>query len=64
MISENNIGLLCAADDTTALFNAIKQALINDYTSVKNNARQYAEEFLSIDKIMRHFKENVIGVSG
>ncbi len=60
MISEHNIGLLCNADNVESLYETIKTILVTDYSSVCTNARNYAEEFLSVDKIMSHYKENVI----
>ncbi len=63
MVSKHNIGLLCKADSVKSLYETIKKILINDYTSICINARNYAEEFLSVDRIMKHYKEDVIGIS-
>ena len=64
MVLDNNIGLLCVAERIDALFETIKKALINDYASIRKNARLYAENFLSIDKIMLKFKTDVINING
>ena len=63
MVLENNIGLLCIAEDSTALANTIEHALKTDYSLICNNARKYVEDFLSIDKIMMSFKREVLGVT-
>lgn len=63
MITENNIGLVCPAENIPALSQIIEQALSKDYSNICNNARSYAANILSIDKIMNHYKADVLGVT-
>lgn len=60
MITDNNIGLVCPAENLSALSETIEMALYNDHTEICINARKYAEEFLDMDKIMLRYKEEVI----
>lgn len=60
MITQNNIGLVCAAEDLYALSQTIEWALHNSYPEICDNARKYAEDFLDVDKIMQRYKEEVI----
>jgi colanic acid biosynthesis glycosyl transferase WcaI len=52
IISEHKIGMLVEPENQSALTNAIKKSLENPYDIIKNNARVYAEEYLSIDKVI------------
>lgn len=60
MITENNIGLVCPAENLSALSETIENALHNNYSEICSNARRYAEEFLDIDKIMQRYTEEVM----
>lgn len=62
LVTENEIGLVCTAENIPALSAIIETVLHTDYTQICNNARLYAEQILSIDKIMTRYKEDVIGV--
>ncbi len=55
LVSEYNMGILAEAETEEALVKAIAVALHNNNDLVKANARRYAEEFLSIDKVMQRY---------
>jgi colanic acid biosynthesis glycosyl transferase WcaI len=57
LIKEHNIGVLTAAENTVALKECILDVVFNDFSHINKNARQYAEIFLSLDKIMFSFEE-------
>lgn len=62
MIVENNLGLVCHAEDSQALYETIDKALHNNYSEIRANARAYAEQFLSVNEIMLRYKQEVIGI--
>ncbi len=55
LVSEYGMGILAEAETDEALAKAISVAIQNDNTRIKENARQYAENFLSIDKVMKRY---------
>jgi len=57
LISDYNIGVLTAAEDAEALKDCILRLVRYDFSYINKNARQYAETFLSLDKIMFSFEE-------
>jgi colanic acid biosynthesis glycosyl transferase WcaI len=60
MITENNIGLVCPAENIPALAQKIEAVLQTDNSTICKNARKYATEFLAIDNIMQHYKEQIL----
>ena len=60
MLTENNLGLVCPAEDLNALFETIEKALQNNYVYISVNARNYAEKYLSIDIVMRNYVKDVM----
>ncbi|MEJ7738047.1 MAG: WcaI family glycosyltransferase [Chitinophagaceae bacterium] len=52
IVSLNKIGILIEPEDKQALTTAIEHALKDDNKKINQNARSYAEEFLSIEKII------------
>jgi colanic acid biosynthesis glycosyl transferase WcaI len=62
LITENNIGLVCLAENIPALADKIETALRTDNSIFCKNARNYATEFLAIDNIMQRYKEEVMGI--
>lgn len=62
MITDNNLGLVCKAENPQALFETIEKALHNNYSEIRENARAYAKQFLSINEIMLRYKQEVIGI--
>ncbi len=59
MISEHNMGILAEAETEEALLKAISVSILNDNTCIRNNARRYAEEYLSIDSVMHRYVEGL-----
>jgi hypothetical protein len=49
------MGLLVAPDDSHALTAAVMNALNHSHQPLRDNARDYAENFLDIDKVMIRF---------
>ncbi len=60
IVSFNNIGILCPAENVNALKVSIEQALKTDNNNLRVNGRRYAEEYLSIDKIMQRYLKEVV----
>ncbi|PKV75536.1 WcaI family glycosyltransferase [Pontibacter ramchanderi] len=60
LISQHNIGILVNPEDQLALNEGIWNAVMGDYDNVRLNARMYAEENLSVDKIMGRYKHDVL----
>ncbi len=58
-IKNNNIGILALPENDDLLYQAIENALLNQNTSIKENARKYAEKNISLDGIMQQFLFNL-----
>jgi colanic acid biosynthesis glycosyl transferase WcaI len=56
VVSEQNIGILVAAEDQLALNEGIRSAVHNEPGHITGNAREYALNYLAIDKIMVRFE--------
>lgn len=52
LVKEHNMGILVKAENTDALKEGILNVIRNDFSHINKNARQYAETFLAVDKIM------------
>ena len=61
LVQEHGIGLLVEADSQAALNSGLQRALAQDDQRIATKARQYAEQYLSIDHIMTTFEETLIG---
>ncbi|WP_162052649.1 WcaI family glycosyltransferase [Pontibacter pamirensis] len=59
-VSLHNIGLLIEPEDQQALNTGIWKAISENHDSIRANARTYAEEHLSIDKIMGDYEKQVL----
>jgi len=57
LAKQHNIGLLIEAENQAALTEGVFQAVNEDFSHINKNARQYAENYLSIDNIMGGFEE-------
>jgi colanic acid biosynthesis glycosyl transferase WcaI len=57
LVKKFNIGLIVEAENQVALNDGIVRAVNEDFSHFNRNARTYAEEYLSIDNIMRSFEE-------
>lgn len=55
LLEEHKMGILVNAEDQEALNKGIKKAIGNSSAEYSNNARLYAEENLSLDRIMERF---------
>lgn len=56
LISKHNIGLLIEADNQHALNEGINKAIGSSWHTITNNARNYAENNLSIDSILTSYE--------
>ena len=59
-INAHNMGLLVPAENKDALIAGIEKAIHTDCTCLKENARKYAENFLSIDKVLQTFVKDAV----
>jgi colanic acid biosynthesis glycosyl transferase WcaI len=59
LIKEHQMGLLVAAENQFSLNAAIKSAITEDHRVLAKNARIYAEEQLSIERIMERFRQDI-----
>ncbi len=57
LIKEHDIGILVEAENPDALKNSILMVVDNDFPQINNNARNYAETFLSMNKIMVSYED-------
>ena len=55
IVSLHQMGILIEADNNEALTGSIEKALQNSNLEINNNARAYAQQYLSIDEIFRKF---------
>lgn len=55
LISGNEIGIVIPPDSKSSLIKAITSSLLSNYDHIKNNARRYAEEFLSSERILQSY---------
>ncbi|MGN6291481.1 MAG: WcaI family glycosyltransferase [Chitinophagaceae bacterium] len=58
-VSSHRIGLLSEAENAGALAESIKTGLTEDYSDYRERAREYAENYLSIDKVMKRFTKEI-----
>jgi colanic acid biosynthesis glycosyl transferase WcaI len=54
-VNTHQMGILSKAEDPESLTEAIRKSLSEDCSHLKANARTYAEDYLSIDKVMQRF---------
>ncbi|ACU59768.1 WcaI family glycosyltransferase [Chitinophaga pinensis] len=59
VVTENEIGIVVPADDAGALASGILQAVTKSQEHITGNARRYALEYLSIDKIMSRMEDTI-----
>lgn len=60
LVKEQNMGLVVRAEDQQALTEGIRQAAQGNMTELRNNARAYAVEHLSISRVMTRFEETIV----
>lgn len=54
-VNTHQMGIIAGAENVESLVAAIRKGLTADNSQYKANARRYAEEYLSIDKVMKRF---------
>ncbi|MCF2494189.1 WcaI family glycosyltransferase [Dyadobacter chenhuakuii] len=59
-VKRNNLGILIEPESVAALKNGIDLALTSDLTIYRTNARRYAEDVLTKDKILQSFEDKLI----
>lgn len=57
-VKENNVGVLVQSGKTDELKDALLYIINNDLSHINRNARQYAESYLSVDKIMGAYEKH------
>jgi len=62
LVKKHEIGYLINPDSENELYNAINHLLVNksQHSTIGLNARKYAVKYLSKDKILNNFKNNVL----
>ena len=55
IVSKHEMGILVEPEDRTALINSIRKALQESFGSVQDNARSFANEYLTINKVIEKF---------
>lgn len=60
LIKEHRMGIVVDAENQQALNDGITSALTADAETLAQNARAYAESYLSIDRIMSNFEESCL----
>ncbi len=63
LVKDNNIGIVIAAEDPNALKEGICMAIGKKQEHIAGNARQYALNYLSIDKIMSRLDQVIFTAS-
>lgn len=59
LVKEYNMGLLVKSESQQALDDGISKAIVENNQILIQNAHAYAKAFLSIDRIMKKFKEDI-----
>ncbi|WP_109695521.1 WcaI family glycosyltransferase [Chitinophaga deserti] len=60
LVEGYQLGIVVPAENQEALNHGIRKAVTEDHVGMRGNARSYAVEYLSIDKVMRRFEANVL----
>ncbi len=59
LVNEHRIGVLVGAENTNSLKECILQVVNNDFKAVNRNARRYAEDYLSKDKVLLSYERHI-----
>lgn len=62
VIDEHNSGILVEPESLDALYLGIQNGLLSDSVTIKTNARNYAEKYLSKNHIMKDFQSDLFKV--
>lgn len=60
LVKEQQMGILVRAEDQEALTDGIRLATQGQHAELRNNARDYAAEHLSISRVMARFEETIV----
>jgi colanic acid biosynthesis glycosyl transferase WcaI len=59
LVQKHNVGLLAEAENQQALNSALKHALTGSHEAIRVSAREYAKNYLFIDRIMTNFEKQL-----
>jgi colanic acid biosynthesis glycosyl transferase WcaI len=59
IVSRHNMAILLEPENASALTDSIRYAVDNDHRDVKSNARRFATQYLTIDKVMNLFLNEI-----
>ena len=64
LVKKHGLGYLIKPDSESELYAAINHLLINksQHSTISTNARKYAERYLSKERILRNFENNVLNI--
>ncbi|TXJ23434.1 MAG: colanic acid biosynthesis glycosyltransferase WcaI [Chitinophagaceae bacterium] len=54
-VHNHQMGILAESENAASFVEAVKRSINTDCSQLKTNAREYAENYLSIDKVMQRF---------
>ncbi|MBC7914930.1 MAG: WcaI family glycosyltransferase [Pyrinomonadaceae bacterium] len=60
LCKKHDMAIVVNAEDQEALNEGLRHALTSDTTSITQNARIYAEQYLSIENVMKSFEQEVL----
>ncbi|MDH4091113.1 MAG: WcaI family glycosyltransferase [Cyclobacteriaceae bacterium] len=64
LVKDHDLGILVDAENQAALNEGILKAVNEDFVYLRNNARKYAENYLSIDSVMASLEELISVADG
>jgi len=59
LVREHSVGVLVDAENTKNLKECILKAVNNDFREMNKNARRYAEDYLSADKVLLSYERHI-----
>ena len=59
LVREHNIGVLAEAENPNNLKECILKVVNNDFKEINRNARRYAEDYLSTDKVLLSYERHI-----
>lgn len=63
-VDNDCLGVLIEPESSEALVSGLQQALTTELTAYRERARRYAEQFLSKEKVLHDFEQNLIKIIG
>lgn len=58
-VNDHRMGILAESENAAAFIDAVKKSISTDCSELRKNARNYAENYLSIDRVMQRFTEEL-----